>query len=114
MPLIRREPSPYPSRKFSPSHSTTTVIAPWFWQRKGAHADPGGNTRALGGLYQHTWLNEYPTDEYGPVRTWRLLGLIAFIHVGEGKKSYKHTPGWSLRFASIAPKLHFKKADIYV
>lgn len=93
-------------------HAEVTALAAWFWQRRTGAG--GGNTRALGGAYLHTWMKDYPTADYASRRTWSLFGLIALIHVDDAKGTLKSkTPGWSLRVAKINPKINFKKVDLY-
>lgn len=89
---------------------TVAVISPWFWRR--TTGPQGGHTSALGGLYLHGWGKALET--FAGRRFWCIAGLVSLHHRDtENGKLRANKPGWSWRFAQIAPTLNFKKAENY-
>ena len=110
--LYHYRPMPANPQPWSTDFEELYILGEWVFRRR--HGTRGGHTRLLGGLFYASW-SKGATDEYASSRHWSLLKLIALHHVDdEGGTKFANNPGWTWTFASIAPKLNFKRANEYV
>ena len=111
MRLIQREKIE-PAAGMAEGSTQTKVLGGWLWRRRGGEG--GGHIRVLGGAFLYLWMKNWPTQDYASTRTWSLFDLVALVHVDDKGGTLKATtPGWRIRWASLAPRLNFKKVNLY-